>query len=288
MWKEYINIINKNKPIGDYKDYCLWFANQFSYRIYSLNEIVTVIEQENEDLLPISKNLTEFFHFAKVEIMINLIYHLNELTNLDFLIMKPNSQDNFSYLFSYKNINSYFPNVFCFDYEILLSNDNQDSTILYLFLFFLPDHKIVDSLLQPRKRIPLISCNKITIEHFKMLLYLMKVYDKDNFSYWCDNYNLNLILLEDFCQNTTDIYTIAEKEEWYNILPIEKMTLLFKENCSFIKFTEFRDKKIYYTASSLTEFIHLFQKNLEYIILKEKLDLKAQFIKTIKSKTIKI
>lgn len=282
MWKEYINIISKNMPRSDYKDYCVWFAHQFSYTIVSLNEIIDIVEKENGDLLPISKNLTDFFHSAKVDIIINLVYHLNELENLDFLIMKPSQQDNFSYLFSYSHINCYFANVFSFDYELLLSEDKYTNTMLYLFLFFLPQHKFSDSLVHSKKKIPLISCNKITLNNFEMLLYLMKQYDNNNFSIFCDNYNLNLILLEDFCQNTTDIYTITEKEDWYNILPTDKMTILFKQNCSFKNFEEFREKKMYFTAPSLIEFIRFFQKNLEYIVLKEKLDLKAQFVKKIK------
>lgn len=286
MWKKYINTITKNKNIKDYKTYCLWFANHFSFRIYSLHELFNTIEKENGDLLPISKNLTTFFHSANIEVFINIIYHINELDNLDFIIMKSESKDNFSYLFNHININHYFCNVFSFDYELLLSNNNSKATILYLFLFFLPGHNISDSLFHSRKKIPLICCNKITLEHFNMLLFLMKIYDKDNFNILCKGYNLNCILLEDFCQNSTEIYVVTEKEDWNHLLPVEKMTLLFKEHCTFINFEDYRKEKLFYTAPSLIEYIQFFQKKLEYITLKNKLDLKAQLV--IKNKVIKI
>lgn len=288
MWKKYVDIIKDRDINYTHQEYCLWFSYHFNYEIYSFSYFKSLIEENNDDLLPISKNIVNYFQNANIEAIINLIYHINDLDNLDFIIMKTSEDEsNLDYLFKYKDIKSYFCNIFSYDPELLLSHDEENFVLLFLFLFFLPQHKYHDSLTHPRKFFPLISCNKITLENFKMLLFLMKLYDQENFNLLCKDYNLNLLLLEDFCYNSSTLYFTLNKEEWYDVLPIEKIKLLFNENCMLSNFLDFKDKKVYYSVPTLIEFVQYFQKELEFLKLKEKLtSKKGQSIQ--KEKIIKI
>lgn len=286
MWKKYIDILKLRDENYTHQEYCLWFSGYFSYKINSLDDFSKELEKENGDLLPISKNLTDMFYQLNIEAIVNLIYHINELENLDFIVMNSSKQNNLETLFCSTQSSSYIYQLFSFDNEILLSDDNENATLLFLFLYFLPQHKSKDSLYHSRKKIPLISCNKITFNHFEMLLYLMSIYDKPWLESLSEKYNLNLILLEDFCQNSTEIYTIIDKEEWYNILPLNKMRVLFDQNCSFENYHEYSKNKAFRIAPTLLDFLNLFQKELSFLQLKQKLTMKGQFNK--KEKIIKI
>lgn len=287
MWKNYIDIIKKRDINYTHQEYCLWFSGYFSYQIYPLEYFKTFIEKDNGDLLPISQNIVDYFQSSNIEAIINLIYHINDLDNLDFLIMKTNHENNINYLFDFHDDKNYFCNVFSYDPELLLQQNNLNATLLFLFLFFLPQHKHKDSLTHPRKKFPLISCNKITFSNFEMLLYLMKTYSQEEFNILCSNYNLNMFLLEDFCHNSPTLYFTLDNDEWYDILPIDKITVLFNENCMLSNFLDFKDKNVYYCVPTLAEFIQYFQKELEFLKLKEKLTSKnGQSIQ--KDKVIKI
>lgn len=286
MWKNYIEIIKERDIDYNHQEYCLWFAGHFSYNIYSLDKCIDLLEKDNYDLLPITKNLIDYFYSNNIEIMLNLIYHLNDLKNLDFIIMETNSNNNIDNLFFSRDSKLYFFNLFSFDIEVLLSNNTNKATLLYLFFYFLPNNKSQDLLYHSRKKIPLISCNQITFNHFEMLIFLMKESDTTNYNSLCKNYNFNLILLEDFCQSATEIYTFLENDEWYDILPIDKIKVLFKDNCYLNNFLEYKNKKVYYTVPTLSDFIQYFQKELEFLRLKEKLTKKGQF--NHKDKVVKI
>lgn len=286
MWKEYIETIKSRDINYNHQEYCLWFSCYFSLTIKPIDEISQYLERENGELLPISKNLTDAFFEIDIETIVNLIYHLNDLKCLDFLIMESEDTVNLNLLFSDKDNQKYIFNLFSFDFELLLENQSNNSSLLFLFFYFLPQHKRTDSLYHSIKKIPLISCNKISFNNFQMLLFLMKEYNVNTFEGLCKNYNLNLFLLEDFCKSANDIYTFLENEDWYDILPIEKMKILFKENCHFNKYNDFKDKVVYYTVPTLSRFLKYFQKELEFLSLKEKLNIKIKL--PIKYKIIKI
>lgn len=287
MWKNYIDIIQERDINYTHQEYCLWFAGYFSYQIYTLESFKTLLEKNNGDLLPISQNIVDYFQSSNIEAIINFIYHINDLDNLDFLIMKTNHETNIDYLFNFIDYKTYFCNVFSYDPELLLQQNNQNATLLFLFLFFLPQHKYQDSLKHPRKKIPLISCNKISFSHFEMLLYLMKTYTQEEFNLLCYHYNLNMFLLEDFCHNSSTLYFTLDNDQWYEILPIDKIKTLFNENCMLSNFLDFKDKNVYYSVPTLAEFIQYFQKELEFLKLKEKLtSKKGQSIQ--KEKVVKI
>lgn len=279
MWKDYINIIKERDIDYNYQEYCLWFCGHFSYNIYSLSHCINLIEKENGDLLPISKNLIDYFYSNDIDLMISLIYHINDLKNLDFIIMNNNKDKNIDSFFSSRDSKLYFFNLFSFDNELLLSNDSNNATLLFLFFYFLPENKNQDLLYHSRKKIPLVSCNQVSLNHFKMLIFLMKEYDTISYNSLCKNHNMNLVLLEDFCINATELYTFFNHDDWYEILPIVKMTILFKENCHFSNFSDFSKNKVYYTVPTLSSFIQYFQKELEFFNLKEKLSKKWQFNK---------
>lgn len=285
MWKHYINFIQKRNLDYDYREYCVWFASIFSYTIYSLNEYINIIEKDNGDLLPISKNLTNYFYSHNIEYIINLLYHINELKNLDFIIMDNHFSNNIEKLFYSRNNSLYFFNIFSYDNEILLSSDDNNATLLYLFFYFCPTHHNQDLLHHSIKKIPLISCNKITFNHFEMLLYLMKSFDEKTFGLLSVNYNLNLLMIEDFCKSATEIYTFLEHDEWYEILPINRIKILFKENC-YLNFLEMKKISFFSNVPTLHNFIEYLQKECEFLQLKDKLTSKGQLIE--KQKIIKI
>lgn len=286
MWKNYIDIIKERDKDYSHQEYCIWFAGHFSYNIYSLSDFINLLEKENGDLLPISKNLTDFFYSLDIEALINLIYHINDISELDFIIMDNDNKTNLENLFSSITNTSYIFKLFSFDSEILLSEDKNHATLLFLFLFFIPQHKTSDSLYHYRKKIPLLCCNKITFNHFEMLLYLMKTYEEESFFQLCEVHNLNFILIEDFCQNSTDIYVVSNNEEWYNILPINKIKVLFNENCTLENYIQFSNNKIFRIVPTLMTFINYFQKELNFLKLKEKLAQKSQL--NHKDKIIKL
>lgn len=286
MWKTYIEIIKERDINYNYQEYCLWFSCHFSYEIIPLKDFINIIEYENGDLLPIYKNLTNYFYSHSLEFMINLIYHLNDLKNLDFIIMDNSITNNIESLFSSRHNKLYFLNLFSFDTELLLSSENNSASLLFLFLYFFPNNKNQDLLYHSKKNIPLISCNKVSFTQFEMLLFLMKNFNTENYKNLCDGYNLNLILIEDFCQSANEIYTFLDKDDWYKILPIQKIKVLFKEKCHLNNFLYFQNKKIYYIVPTLTEFITYFQKELDFLHLQEKLTTKNQL--NYKEKIVKI
>ena len=288
MWNNYIKIIKTRDDDYTMQEYCIWFAANFSLNLYSLNEFSLLIEKENGKLLPITKNISDNFYNANLDFMINFIYHLNELKNLDFLIMDNVDSLNYDKMFKNKDSSLYFFRLFSLDNEILLSQNNNNNTLLFLFFYFFPKPYKCDLLFHHHKKFPLISCNKITFYHFEMLLFLMKSFEQITFNNLCNGYNLNLILIEDFCQSATQLYNdIDDNYEWFDILPIDKMKTLFLNNCEFKNFIDFRNHKVYYTVPTLEKFINYLQKDFEFHILKEKLDNKDK-IKIEKNKLIKI
>lgn len=284
MFKDHINIIKTRDINYSIQEYCLWFSFFFNIEIKPLNAFNKTLEMENGDLLPISKNICDFFYKGNLENFVNLIYHLDDLKCLDFLIMNQKEIKTSDFLFN-QNISVFFDS-FSLDLEVLLSSDNNNSKLIFLFLFFLPIYKNQELLNHPKKQIPLISCHKLTYENFEMLLFLMKSFDGFFDKYTQIDYNLNLILIEDFCQYSNKFFFGKEKNEWYDILPLEKIKLLFQEKCYLYHFSTERNKKLYYNIPSLKDFILFFQKELEVEFLEKKLTIKNG--QSIQNKVVKI
>lgn len=284
MWKKNLKIIKTRDINYSIQEYCLWFSYFFNIEILPLSSFIINLEKENGDLLPISKNICDFFYNGDLNNFVNFIYHIDDLNCLDFLII--NQQDIKKSDLFFNNKKSSFFDSFSLDLELLLSVDNDNNKLIFLFLFFLPTYKNKDLFIHPKKGIPLIACHKITQENFEMLLYLMKSFDGYFESFSSNSYNLNLILIEDFCQNSNQFFFGKEKDDWYSILPIEKIKKLFKERCYLNNFSTERNKKLYYTIPTLNEFIIFFQKELEVEFLEKKLTNKNG--QSLKTKTIKI
>jgi len=271
MWKNNINIIKKRDINYSVQEYCLWFSFFFNLEIKNINIFKPIIEKENGDLLPISKNICNFFYNGELENFVNFIYHINELSSLDFLTMNQNNLNTSEFLFN-QNINVFF-NTFSLDLELLLSSNNNNAHLIYLFMFFLPVYKDKELLIHPKKNIPLISCHKITQNNFDMLLFLMKSFDR--FDYYINSEsNLNILLIEDFCQYSNQFFFNKKKDDWYDILPLEKIKKLFNEKCYLNKFSTEKNKKLYYTIPTLNDFIFFYQKELEVELLEKKLTIK--------------
>lgn len=266
MWKKYINIFEKSPVLMD--EYFIYIQSEFSdlFKALSKDQIVERIHKPNDDLFYQIKNINNFFYNGGVEEVIAIFRYYFEI-DWSFLSFKPSLVSN-NLNQSYKNELLYlqksnFANSFSLDIEKLLSVGDVRNQFIYLFIFFMPCINKKQLLFNVKKDIPLISCQKIDIENFHMLQDLMKLYEIESYQNCCKNYNFNHMLITDYMKNFKT--TTKNSLQWEKELPIEKMTILLKEGCTFTDFALLRNnnKFIRYPKlnSVLIEFQSLFISN---------------------------
>lgn len=291
MWKNIIESIPKNVADFTIQHYCEFYLTllpENTYCILSLESLNTILNA-NENVLGIN-NITacisDFFNQGRFNELLSTIYHFFSIDFSYDYYEQPHDSNllaNYYALFDRKS-SYYIYKAFNFEPDTLLSLENSESIYLFLFLYFLPQCAKNDLLIHPDKNIPLISCCKITNEAFDMLLYLMINFDSHNFHFLCKNYNLNHMLLENFIDNATQLYSFDDNTNWKTILPIYKMEKFLDYDCDFQFFEDFRDKKFLYTFPFLNELLLDYEKEHAYNKLQEH----VPQIHYKKEKTVKI
>lgn len=270
MWQEYFNkITTVNKEST--KLYIEDFVQQFKLDLYSLEQVHELLENSAIDLFPERKVMADLLNYGNSpDLLVSIFYYWNEL--------------DFSWLFvdsKYINLSEalaeyspyYFYKLIGFKPEQLLSEDCSLNTITFLFLYFLPDSPKNSLLYHIDNKVPLITFDKITFNHFEMLLYFMRTFDTITFEEYCINYNLNHLLLENFMDNAKELFSFDSSINWKEVLPIKKIYLLLECNCSFIFFAEYRQQKHFFTFEDLPDILNAIEKEYFYKKLNTKLNI---------------
>ena len=286
MWKNYIEIIKQNK-CNTTQEYCNYFINNFSFlKKINKKEIIKILSTPCDTLFTERYNLENILHQGRLSEIISIFYHYFEIdwnciVGSDIQLQKQLSlEENYIKIFFDLSKSKFLKNVM-FDTEKLLSDDN--NTLSYLFLYFLPCTQKNNLIFHEQKKRPLLTCNKITQNHFNMMMFLMKEYEEDEFSLLCQNYNLNHLLIEDFIEESIYLHDFDFNTNWENILPMEKIKILLKENCTFKAFEELRDKKKFFTFPYLPKKLI----EIEIIFFHEQLEKLLEF-KNSDNKLLKI
>lgn len=295
MWQNYYTKLQQYQSQYTTKEYCevfLSFINP-NTKIWDIELLKNKLSNNdlqnglNLELFPEDKNTAYYFNIGDLEFIVNFIYHFPQCDNGWFYLndefKKLDEHDLYleifrddSNIFLFKKI-GFYP-------ELLLSKDDDNRTLSFLFLFFLPCIKNNSLLFHFSKKIPLICCNGITNRHFEMLLYLMKELEENEFKLLCEHRNLNHILMEDFMNTCNELYSFNPKTNWNKILPIFKIHKLLDFNCGFNMFETYMSDSQKTLFSNLPEILNNIQKEYEYHKLK--VSLKEKFF--IDSKLIKI
>lgn len=270
MWKEYFDkIITTNK--ASTKLYIQDFAYIFNLDIYSIEQVNLLLGHSLLDLFPERKVMADLLNYgSSPDLLISIFYHWEELdfswlfVDLEHVSLSEVLQDNSSY---------YFYKLIGFKPEQLLSEDCYLNTITFLFLFFLPDSPKNALLYHVDNKTPLITFDKVTLNHFEMLLYFMKTFDTTRFEQYCLNYNLNHLLLENFMDNAKELFGFDSSINWKAVLPIKKIYLLLDYNCSFALFSEYRQQKHFFTFEDLPEVLNIIEKEYFYDKLNKHLNI---------------
>lgn len=265
MWKNQIKTITSLND-GSVENYCDDFLKIFQLKTYSCEEICNYFEsQENQlDFFIEQKKYNEIFTNKKLEILIGI---LKNISNKNIQKKLP-----FSILPKFTNTDEIVKNYFelfflyadSFDLEDILKA--KENVLFYLFLFYLPHNKKSLLLFHQQKQIPLVSCVGISKDNMKMLMFLMKKYEKISFKNWCEQLcNLNFYLINDYLK--TKVYEDIS-------LPIEKIKYFLKHHCGF--------QGLYKIETPVLN--QLYEIEFEY--KKRQFDKKLPY--KIKNKTIKI
>lgn len=283
MWN---NITNKlmSLPVNNIsvKEYCLSFLSLIDnkYSIMPIHVLQKKLDNTSNiiSLTNISSTISDYLNHGNLDLVINCIYHFFDINFSEDYYQPPDSRDiikAYEEIFD-PNSSFYIYKSFYFEPETLLSINKQDNFYLFLFLYFLPCGKKANLLLHPRDNLPLISYCCITDLAFEMLLFLMKTFSKEEFSNLCKNYNLNLMLIENFMNNAKKLYSFAADTNWQEILPLYKISILLDHSCDFSKFTELRDKKNFFTFPNLAIILNDYEKEHQFNKLNKKIPNKQQ------------
>lgn len=275
--KEKISFFNNIKYLN-IKDYCISVVEKLNLHILSVETINNLIkENHTNDFFPEVINLNRLFSSTDIQFIVSYFFHFEDINN-DFLILHQEAKNikEINYDFLYKNNQLIFETI-NFQVKDLLSIDSPKSVDKFLFLYFLPIFKNNEFLYY--KEIPIISFPTITIDNFKLLLYLMKNYDEFKFNSFKENKNLTHFLIEIFFSTPTSnqeknilsmFFTISDsinKNNFQEDFLVDKLKLLFNEDMTIKNIQYFIDKHIY----SLFESQILDYKYLELEFLTNKL-----------------
>lgn len=290
MWKNITNkLLEQHYNESNVQQYCLYFLSLLENK-YSIIPLEVLQKKLNAtpniiSLTNISSTISDYLNDGNIELSISLIYHFFDIDFSEDFYEKPifnNLKCAYEEIFNFHS-QHYFYRSFHFEPEILLSKDKQDNLYLFLFLYFLPYSKNSNLLSHPQNNLPLITYCCITDVAFDMLVFLMNYFEKEHFGNLCKNYNFNLMLIEDFMNNTKQLYSFTDDIDWYEVLPIYKISVLLDYGCDFSKFTELRDQKNFFTFPYLATILKDYEKEHQFNKLNVKLPIKkSQHYKIIK------
>lgn len=242
MWKNYIK--NLKKIPSDRLDYFNYFLESFPQHCKLLEKEVLLkkINNAKYDLFYQQMNVENMFYDGDISEIISIYYYYREIDWVEngINIYCNDSNKNFLYKSEFDNLEqNLLLNFLSFDFERLLSKDSNKIALSFLFLFFIPNSNLKNLLFNSIKKISLLSCSNITINNFKMLIYLTNNFDNNNFKKGCHGYNYNHQLIEDYAKS-------KNKE-----LPLEKIFILLKFNCGFKTLESLRKFRNLYNLSTL-------------------------------------
>lgn len=287
MWKNLyhqLNIFHKSLSV---KDYCKAFLNIVNSDA-SLRSIIWVQEKlslnDDLDLFPESKNLHNYINEGDYEFIVNYIFHF-PATDKDWF----DTDDRLQHLpeeAQYQRIFNDDSDVFIFKKaifmpEYLLSKNDLNRQLTFLFLFFLPTMENYGMLYHHIKKIPLLCCDRITNDNFDMLLRLMQEYDSFGIDMLSEDRNLNHLLVEDFMECSANLYAFDSNTKWDEVLPIHKIHTLLDMNCNFNLFEEKMSKKFQYTFEEMPQILTSIERKYSYFKLTQQLKEKEYFKENI-------
>jgi hypothetical protein len=277
MWKTLhyqLNIYHKTLSI---KDYCSAFIKLINpddslWSIQQLEDYLSL--NTTADFFPEVINLHNYFSNGDYRFIANYIFHFPNTNKSWFDI--DNKWGNISEENQYKRIfddssEFYILKKAIFDPEILLSKDDLNSQLTYLFLLFLPAIDNYGVLYHHYKKIPLICCNLISNNNFDMLLELMNQYDKFELDILSKGKNMNHILMEDFMTNSAVLYAFDPEVDWNEVLPLHKIHKLLDLNCGFQLFSDHISKNSAYMFDNMPEILIKLEKEYMYSRFNEQL-----------------
>lgn len=286
MWKEYINQISLLQ-YNNTQEYCSAFAQYFLGKPVSLlkeTEDCLFSQRHNNftfedghtlDLFPETNKTTLYFNSGYLEYVISIVYHFFDIKWDNFfwsgnINVSLATEEKYKLLFNENNSDFLYKKI-TFLPEDLLSIDNNHNTLTFLFLYFLPCTMNNSLLFHYKKNIPLVTINKISYNHFNMLLYLMRRFEEQEFLLLCEGYNLNHLLIEDYMDNATELLSFKDNIDWEELLPMKKIHTLLRFNCHFNSFADFRNQKHLFTFEQLPEILIYLQHKFYYTELEKAL-----------------
>lgn len=280
MWSKIYNQLNSYHKSLSIKDYCHAFIKLINKNdeLWTLDELEKHLSKnDTSELFPETKNLHSYFNSGDYKFVINYIYHFPKTDKYWF--DTDNKWDNVVDSLQYKKIFDQNSDVYIFKKsifmpEFLLSENNLNRQLTFLFLFFLPIMENYEMLYHHKKKIPLLCCHGITNENFNMLLHFMREYDLFGINSLSGDRNLNHILIEEFMENSSELYSFDPETKWDEVLPLYKIHKLFEVNCNFKMFAQKMSKKFKYTFENMPEILMGVERRYLYINMTEQLSKK--------------
>lgn len=287
MWKniyQKLNYYHKNLTVKEYCDAFLKLVNP-NDKIWTVEDVNYYLSINNtSDFFPETKNLHHYINDGDYSFLVNYVYHFPKTEkywfDTDGKLISLDEYSQYKIIFD-ESSDLYLLKKSIFMPEILLSKDDINRQLTYLFLFFLPLIENYGMLYHYKKKIPLLCCNEITNENFNMVLHLMKEYDSFGINLLSANKNLNHLLVEDFMENSQKLYAFDTSTNWDKVLPIYKIHTLLDMNCNFKTFEEKMAKKFHYTFENMPKILLELEKKYFYLKLDMELSKKQIFKKTL-------
>lgn len=262
------------------KEYCISFSKKFNINLLSKEKIDNIIEENlDNDFFPEALNMKRNFEQGNIDFILSYFLLFEEINN-NFIKLYRDVENEclFTHNSLYKNASLLFK-IIDSKMDILLSENEENNVLSFLFLNFLPIFKNYELLYDIKTKNPLVCFPKITIENFKLLIYLMKDLDKNKFDELNSNKNLNHLLVELFFSDAIskiDINYLDQKQ-----LTKEKINILFEHEISIKNIEVYLPKHVTYSfEKEITEF-----KQYEAVYFSKKLESELKIKAEDKKKT---
>ncbi len=281
MWKNIYHQLNHAYQSKiSVKDYCKYFLSivEPSETIMSISEVNDCLKNnQTEDFFPEALNLNNAFNNGDYRFIASYIFYFNEL-NQDWYDIN-NNLSNLSENEKYKIIfkeggEDFILTRAIFSPELLLSANDENRKLTFLFLLFLPGLDNYQMLFHYKKKIPLLCSFGITDENFDMLLFLTNKYLPDEVVLY-QNKNFNHFLIEEFMVASSELYAFDKRTKWKNILPIYKMKKLFEIEHWISNFNETIDDRLLMIFPQINNILNDIEKEHKYNFLNQKLSNKT-------------
>jgi len=281
MWKKIYHKLNIYHKTLSIHDYCIAFLKLINHEddIWNIEELeAKLAENQSLDFFPEIINLHKYFNEGNYQFIANYIYYFPKTNKSWFDI--DNNWDNIIDDVQYKKIfddssELYLLNKAIFKPEELLAKDELNRQLTFLFLLFLPSIDNYGMFYHHSKKIPLICCHGVSNDNFDMIYFLMNEYDKFEIDLLSTGKNLNHILMEDFMQNASELYSFDPNTNWNKIIPLYKIHKLLDINCGFKLFENNIQPNLLYMFEDMPKMLikiekeYLYSKFNEHLAKKE-------------------